>query len=63
MTKKGLILKHTHRENGEIKFQGAVSLGGGCKIVGPLKEKKSVAQGKVEKVCRKHGINVEWIGG
>jgi len=62
MKKKGLVLKHTHKENGEIKFQGAVSLGGGCKIVGPLKDKKSVARKKVEKVCRGLNIDIEWIG-
>lgn len=63
MKKKGLVLKHTKKDDPEdIRFQGVVSLGGGCNIVGPAKEKKGVAQRKVEKVCRTLGIELEWIG-
>ena len=63
MTKKGLVLKHTKKDDpGEVRYQGAVSLGGGCNIVGPQKDKKSVAKRKVEKVCRNLGIDLEWIG-
>ena len=62
MKKKGLVLKHTKKEGGDIRYQGIVSLGGGCKIVGPLKEKKSVAKRKVDKACRILDIDVEWIG-
>ena len=63
MTKKGLVLKHTKKDDPkDIRHQGVVSLGGGCNIVGPQKDKKSVAKQKVEKACRKLGIELEWIG-
>lgn len=60
-TKKGLLLKHKHKENFEVEYQGVVHLSKNVKVLGPRKDNKGVAKQKLEKVLRKFGIQVEWI--